>query len=101
MVNFTSCNASSAPSPAAQTARAVNTDFSECLVLVPAGATKVVVASFFISRWNPVKAAAVAASGGPAAEVTVRVSAVSVADATVTLTLSVPAPVGTWVEVEF
>jgi len=101
MVNFTSCNASYAPSPAAQTAKAVNTDFSECLVLVPAGATKVVVASFFISRWNPVKAAVVAASGGPAAEVTVRVSAVSVADATVTLTLSVPAPVGTWEEVEF
>ncbi|WP_375432485.1 hypothetical protein [uncultured Friedmanniella sp.] len=100
IAHFTSCGVSYNPTPAAQGDGAVSTGYSESLVPVPTGAAKVVVASFFVSKWNAMKVNVVAA-GGPAADVTARISAISTANATVTVTLSAPAPAGTWLEVQF
>jgi len=100
MANFTSCNASFTPTPAAQRAGAVTTNFSEALVAVPPGTTQVVIASFFVSKWNPVKVAVVAADG-PAADVSARLTAVDVPAGTVTVTLSKALTTGAWLEVSF
>ena len=100
LAHYTSCSVYFTPTPAGTSAGAVGTSFSESVVPVPAGATKVVVASFFVSKWNPVKVS-VAAMWGPAANVTARVTGVNYTDGTVTVTLSEAAPAGTVLEVEF
>lgn len=98
---FTSCDSYYTMTSAAKTASAVTASYSESVIPVAQGATTIVVASAFVSKWNAIKANVVSVAGNAAANVTARVTSVSVPSGTVTITLSAAAPAGTNLEVNF
>ena len=101
IAHFTSCNASYKETDAAIAAGAKWTGFSEPIVAVPVGATKITVTSMFASEWNAISVRVVAAGAQAQADVAARITEVNTLEGTVTVALSGPAPAGTFIELDF
>jgi hypothetical protein len=101
IAHFTSCDTHFTMTAAAKTEGAVTSSYSEAIIPVPTGATRVIIASAFVSSWNAVKVNVVATGGYPATPVTARVTKINVPNGSVTVDLSAAAPAGTILEVDF